>query len=561
MSDWHARLSPPQYRMKVEKNVRVTMRDGVRLCVDIYRPDAAGPFPALLGTSPYSKEVQKLPVYEYPTDRELGNGGIEAGDTEYFVSRGYVHVIADARGTGYSEGAYRVFSMKEQQDGYDLIEWIGGQSWCNGNVGMIGSSYFAMIQLLVAAQQPPHLKAIFPVDSTTDLYRHWAYHGGILHSSFLSTWWEGSLVAHSAEPTDLPDEELKRIVAAQKENPDLKCNPRMWKALEFPWTNPHLFDVLTHPFDGPYYWERSARTKLDRIRIPTFLIGRWQATYIHLQGAFQSYAGIDAPRRLMMVNPESGVGFNRPWHENHDLVLRWYEHWLKGNDTGVMDEAPIRIYVQGSNRYRDENEWPLARTKWTKLYLGVNGSLTFEEPGWNEKPDSFTNAFPLMPGQKVPALRYATAPLNDDMEITGPLALYLYASITATDTNWICELEDLAPDGKTTRAAIGWLRASHREVDEAQSKPYQPHHPHTRALPVTPGKVELYAIDFREMCWAFKVGHRIQLLVKAQDAPWEGTSYIYRISLHLQPGKEVQHAIRHNPEYPSHLLVPAIPRA
>src|SRR3989304_2356745 len=133
--DCHSRLSQPQYRTKAEENVWVTMREGVRLCLDISHPYVEGKFPALLSTSPYSKEVQKLPVYDYPTDRELGNGGIEAGNTEYFVSRGYVHVIADARGTGYSEGAYRVYNMKEQQDGYDLVEWLAKTSWCNGNVG------------------------------------------------------------------------------------------------------------------------------------------------------------------------------------------------------------------------------------------------------------------------------------------------------------------------------------------------------------------------------------------------------------------------------------------
>jgi predicted acyl esterase len=536
------------------------MRDGVRLCVDIYRPDAEGRFPALLGTSPYSKDVQKLPVYEYPTDRELGNGGIEAGDSEYFVSRGYVHVIADARGTGMSEGAYRVFSEKEQQDGYDLVEWIAQQPWCSGNVGMIGSSYFGMIQLLTAAQQPPHLKAIFPVDSTTDFYRHWAYHGGILHSSFLSTWWEGSLVVNTADEPPLAKAERERMIAAQKEKREIASNPRLWKALEFPFTNPHLHDVLTHPLDGPYYRERSANSKLDRIRIPTFLIGRWQATYIHLQGSFQAYAGIDAPKRMMIVNPESGVGFNRPWHENHDLVLRWYDHWLKGNDTGAMEEPPIKLYIQNRGTYRDENEWPLARTQWTTLYLGVNGTLGEARPGWNEKPDSFVNAAPLLPGQKVPALRYATAPLTEDLELTGPAALYLYASLGGTDTNWIVELEDLRPDGSTVRAAIGWLRASHREVDAEKSKPYQPWHPHTREVPVPPGKVELYAIDFREMCYAFKAGSRIQLLVKAQDAPWEGASYIYRISLHLPPATPMKHTVHHTPEYPSHLVVPVIPR-
>ena len=556
---WHARVSQPRYRTRVEKNVRVAMRDGVRLCVDIYRPEAGGRFPALLGASPYSKDVQKLPVPESPTDREAGNGGIEAGDSDYFVSRGYVHVIADARGTGHSEGAYRVYSLKEQQDGHDLVEWMAGEPWCDGNVGMLGSSYFGIYQLLTAAQQPPHLKAIAPVDTATDAYRHRAYHGGILHRSFISTWWEGSLVAHTADQVDLAQEELSRVVAELKERPDIKSNPRLWKALEFPWTNPHLFDILTHPFDGPFYWERSAYTKLDRIRIPTFLLGRWSAHYLHLPGSFQAYEGIDTPKRLMITVPESGSGYNRPWHENHDLLLRWYDHWLKRNDTGLMEEPPVKIFVQGANRWRDENEWPLARTQWKRLSLGANGSLKEDGPGWNERPDRFTNVVALLPGQPVPALRYATAPLAQDTEVTGPMALTLYGSISGTDTNWIVEVEDLAPDGKATRVSIGWLKASHREMDESKSKAYQPFHPHTRALPVTPGRVERYAIEIRETSYVFKAGHSLQLRVKAQDAPWEGASYVYRLSLHLAPHEEMRHTVYHTPEYPSCLLLPVIP--
>jgi putative CocE/NonD family hydrolase len=132
--DWHKIVSQPRYSMMVEKDIFVAMRDGVRLAVDIYRPDAEGKFPALLGMSPYGKDVQSLPVPDFPTDRDFGNGGIEAGNSEYFVSRGYVHVIADIRGTGRSEGGYRIFSAKEQQDGYDLVEWIARQPWCTGNV-------------------------------------------------------------------------------------------------------------------------------------------------------------------------------------------------------------------------------------------------------------------------------------------------------------------------------------------------------------------------------------------------------------------------------------------
>jgi putative CocE/NonD family hydrolase len=225
-----------------------------------------------------------------------------------------------------------------------------------------------------------------------------------------------------------------------------------------------------------------------------------------------------------------------------------------------MDDPPISILVQGTNQWRHEHEWPLARTQWTPLHLGVQGRLKGEMPGWNERPDHFTNAIGLQPGGKVPSLRYATGPLALDTEVTGPIALYLHASLSTPDTHWIVEVNDVDPEGRETRVSIGWLKASHRELDEARSRPYKPFHPHTRAVPVRPGEVCRYAIEICDTSYVFKAGHRIQLLVKAQDAPWEGTSYIYRLSNHLSPSSETRHTIHHTAEYPSHLLLPVIPK-
>ena len=555
--DWHKAVSQPQYGLKAEKDVFVRMRDGIRVAADIYRPNASGRFPALLGLSPYSKDVQKLPIFEYPTNRDLGNGGIEAGDTEYFVSRGYAHVIAECRGTGISEGSYRVFTEKEQQDGYDLVEWIAQQPWCDGNVGMLGMSYLGIMQLLVAAQNPPHLKAIFPVDAATDIYRHWAYHGGILHLSFLATWWDASLVVNSAASTDIPEAELKPIVDALLEHPDIRSYPRLYKTLRWPHKNPHLFDILTHAFDGPFYRERSACTKFGKINIPCYLLSRWAAPYLHLPGAFSAYEGINAPKKMMITVPESGVGFNRPWHENHDIILRWYDHWLKGIDTGIMSEPPIRLLVQASNQWRHENEWPLARTRWTRLHLHAQGRLGHDSPGWNERPDKLTSAIGLQPGTKIPALGYSTEPLVEDTEVTGPMALHFYASIDTADTSWYVEVHDVDPNGAEKRVSVGWLKASHRELDASRSKPYQPFHPHTRAIPIEPGRIFDYAIGLSETAYVFRVGHRIRLSIKAQDAAWEGSGY--RSVSHLPPSVETRHTLYHTPEYPSYLLFPVIP--
>jgi len=558
-TDWHEMVSQPKYKVKAKKDLTVPTRDGVRLAADIYYPDAEGKFPALVGLSPYGKDVQKLPIADFPTDTKLMNGGIESGDTDYFVSRGYVHVLADCIGTGDSEGAYRVFTQREFESGYDLIEWVARQPWCNGSVGMFGMSYFAMIQYGVASLSPPHLKAIFPHDAAADIYRHWAYHGGILDLGFLQHWWP-MVLAHTLEASDITGPELERLVENLKANNDIRGFPYAYAHLRFPEKNPHLVDILTHPFDGPFYWERSGYTKFSKIKIPAYLLSRWTAWSIHLPGAFGAFREIDAPKKLMITIPKSGVGFNRPWHENHDIVLRWYDHWLKGIDTGIMDEPPIRLFVQGIDQWRYEHEWPLSRTKWAKFYLRENGLLAESLPTTNEIPDTFNNMPWLKPGQEVPCVKYSTAVLTEDIEVTGPSTLYLFASLSSQDADWIVEIRDVDSSGAEKLVSMGWLKASHREIDESKSLPYQPFHPHTRSLPVTPGQVYEYAIEIRETSMVFKAGHRIQLVIKGQDAPWEGKEYFRDVFWHLPRREKTKHEVVHTPKYSSYLLLPVIPR-
>ncbi|MFH1651244.1 MAG: CocE/NonD family hydrolase [Chloroflexota bacterium] len=191
--------SVPRYKMKVERNVFAPMRDGVKIALDIYRPDAEGKFPALLGMCPYTKEKQSLNVPPHHFNPDYA--GNEKGDSEYFVSRGYVHAVADVRGSGSSEGKFDIMARKEQEDGYDVIEWLAQQPWCDGNVGMVGISYLAIIQYLVAAQQPPHLKAIFPHDGWGDMYRDISHHGGILMNGWLARFTSGRQHVHLGRGT------------------------------------------------------------------------------------------------------------------------------------------------------------------------------------------------------------------------------------------------------------------------------------------------------------------------------------------------------------------------
>jgi predicted acyl esterase len=328
----------------------------------------------------------------------------------------------------------------------------------------------------------------------------------------------------------------------------------LYLALKYPVKNPPMFQSLTHPLDGPHWWEVSAYTKFDNIKIPCYMISRWSGWPIHLAGAFAAYNGINAPKKMMIMETKYPTGPLRPWSDHHNIILRWYDHWLKGNDTGIMEEPPIKLLIKGSNDWRHENEWPLRRTQWKKFYLRGGEVLSEEEPEKDETPDVFQNKPFLLPLEKVPGINYRTAPLEKDLEATGPIALYLYAALDQPDATWCVSINDIAPDGSSQLITKGWLRASHRAIDKERSKPYQPFHPHTESIPVESGKTYEYAIDIRETSNVFRAGHRIELLIRGQDSPSEDG-----IWFHLCNIKETKHTICHDAEYLSHLLLPVIP--
>jgi predicted acyl esterase len=556
--------SEPIYDVVSERNVYVEMRDEVSLAVDVFRPEAEGEFPALLAISPYGKGIQTLTMPPLPPQAPFWNGAIEAGDPEYIVSRGYAHVIADVRGTGKSEGDYRGWmSKKEAEDGYDLVEWIAGQPWCDGNVGMAGISYFGTIQLAVAAEGPPHLKAIMPFNAPADFYRECAYHGGILQTFFdaLYSRYIGGGISVTLE--GLSPEEQEKVTEEVRSNPDFVVYPQVYNIADNPNMSPCFFDVLANPTDGPFYWERSAYPQYDEIKVPSYFgSGWWAYGHQHLAGAFRNYLGIDAPKKLLINEP---VTEHRPLPEWYNTeLIRWYDYWLKGVDTGIMDETPIKIYVMGDNEWRTESEWPLARTQWTKSYLRRWEGLSPEPETFPGKPDCFVQQ-PLDETSRVHSVQYMSRPMSEDLEVTGPVALYLYASIDQEDTNWMVALRDVAPDGSELELNRGFLKASHRAVDESKSEPWKPYHPHRDPEPVVPGEIHEYAIELNSMSNVFKVGHRIKLEITSMDHPRALPARIeiggpIHLPYHVCSSKTTFHKIYHEEEYPSHLLLPVTPR-
>jgi len=563
------KLSKPQYAVKEDLDVYLKVRDGARLCTDIFRPDVEGKkFPALVAWAPYGKTLQSLPRPPLRPSCLMFDHTIEAGDPEYFVSRGYVHVIPDPRGIGKSEGEWDGFcGPQEQEDIYDLIEWVAQQPWCDGNVGMIGFSYFGMIQLLAAAQQPPHLKAIMPIGVVDSLYP-WFYEGGILGTwghNFQSLCPANKEFKSTIEKENSP-EDLKRKMRERWENdPDIKAVSYLLKTLTCwpPRFNAWWLDILMHPLDDDFWAARSPDKKWHQVKIPVYLNGHWGA--IMGQGQWRAFEpfmdpDLNAEKKVTMYGSYWPT-LELPFRYYNEEYLRWYDHWLKGIDTGLMDEPPVKIFVMGPNRYRYENEWPLARTKWTKFYLGRSGELS-SEPEQKEDllPDSFVHVPPMI-SNEAPSLRYTTKPFNTPLEITGPMALYLYASTDAEDANFVAKLFMLYPTGEKRPVSGGYLKASHRAIIPEKSKPGIPIHDHTREVPVKPGEVNEFAIEFREQSIVIPPGHRLELELTTMDySPYHEFTWSKLDSMVFIPNsKMIQYKFYRDAKYQSHLLLPVIP--
>jgi putative CocE/NonD family hydrolase len=550
------------YKVKTKETVMVPMRDGVRLAVDVYRPDAEGKFPALLALCVYGKDLQVLPVKQ-PQGRETSlvwDGTMEAGNTKQFVGRGYVHVIADVRGCGDSEGEYvGMCGHTEGEDGYDIIEWIAAQPWCDGNVGMVGISYLAAVQMYTAIEQPPHLKAIFPWEVWSDLYAQIATSGGVINPMMYRLYagrgmdpgqTNGSGMAHRnhvcATVRNTPPEELDKLWKERLKDPDLMVYSIYWSCLRYPTKSPLFADFLFNPNDGPFYQKRSAYPNFDKVKVPVYTGGPWVGMWP--DGAFATYNGVNVPKKIIMA--PLALSDERPWYQLHDEALGWFDYWLKGIDNGIMDKPPVKFFINGANEWRYENEWPLARTNWTKYYLRSRGRLMTEAPMFNEGPDCFVQQ-PIDETSQVNSLKYSTVPFSQDIEIIGPLTIKFYASIDQPDTNWHLSVYEVDAVGKKNPLAGGWLKASHRGINDGSSQPWEPRHDHTRNVPIKPGEVVEYTIGLSHIAHLFRAGQRLEIEIDCMNT-MPG-------ALHICSSKTTLHEVHHDPQYTSYLLLPVIP--
>lgn len=523
-------LSGPEYGMRCDEDVAVLMRDGVELLADVHRPDADGRFPALIAASPYPRQIQDLGA---------PMGFIEAGATDFWVPRGYCHVITNLRGTGGSGGTFGFFDSQERRDMHDLVEWAAAQPWCDGNVGMIGISYFAMTQLEAAVERPAHLRAIFPVAVTTDLYEA-AMHHGLFSSGFVTPFlamvgmtsgrsdkfWRSTLIDAVRHVLRTPV--LHKKFATMNGESSVTMLHELLKLHHdpHPWDDLWRAMAVEHPLRDDWWDERDIQPLLANVEVPTYLGCDWQNVPLHLPSTFRALAALtSAP--VVRVGMLGEFGLTWPWESLHIEALAWYDHWLKGRDTGILEGSPIRYRMPGTGEWRTSSVWPPAGTSAQRLALCSDGVLAGadDEPGaWSllALGAGLGRARPS-PADPPGVLTWTTAPLAEAFEVAGDIELELDATATAVDTGWIVTLQEVAPDGTVTDVTAGWLRASMREVDTEHSPTGAPALPCRTARALIPGEKTSYRIPIVATARRFPAGHCVRLVITSddqlQDAP------------------------------------------
>jgi putative CocE/NonD family hydrolase len=544
----------PQIRIIEELDVKVPMRDGIRLSTNIYRPDGPGRFPVLLMRSPY------------------GNG--DAGDPEasFFVKHGYAVVLQDTRGRYESEGIFEAM-QPEALDGYDTQQWIGKQSWCNGRIGTFGGSYVGFTQWMPAPLQSPYLVTMFPVVTFSD-FHDVVYQNGAFRLELFGPW--SFEMSHPYNvPLDSIDKHRDKI---------LMSLPLIDQDKMLGWKISFLRDWLLHP-EHDQYWDRtSVGNDYQKIKASVFSVGGWYD--ILLKGTINNFIKMTGPsidpeirkKQKLMIGPwvhdegKRKVGeldFGETAELNEDeLMLRWFDNQLKGINNGIMEEPPVKIFVMGENKWRFENEWPLKRTQYQSFYfhshgkansLSGDGFIDTKMPK-SEARDSFTYD-PHDPvitigtmgpyNQQTVEVRkdvlvFTSAVLKEDLEVTGPVNAIIFASSSARNTDFTAKLVDVYPDGRAIRICEGIIRANHRDSSVPPSD-------------IEPGKIYKYSIDLWATSNLFKKDHKIRVEISSSNFPrfdrnLNTGNYFATDTTILKAEQEIYHSI----EYPSCIVLPVI---
>jgi putative CocE/NonD family hydrolase len=513
------KLPDPTYQ-SVSQEVLIPMDDGVKLAATVDYPSrdgktpAPGRFPVVVQMTPYGR-----------------NGVSGAFPSDTFATRGIVGAVVDVRGTGGSGGdlSGNYFSPREQRDAGETVEYFGTRPYSTGKVGMTGGSYVGITQLEAAEQQPPHLAAITPVVPISDLYRDGFAHGGI-ENLFFDLQYIGVQGGPGAAGVNTDPALLQATIA----NKAGQSPPGMI-----------AFDYLARPNDDAFYRDRSPIYRADRIRVPTLILGGWHDGL--MRGSIEMYSALarrpGVETRLYM-DPCTHKGCGAPFDPFTDppnladqsaVIFEFLDKYLRGTQT--PERSPVTYYLQHRDEYRTADAWPPAGTTYERLPLGAGSlgapattdataqyvadpaaglSMAFDDYGT-------VAASPYLPtDQRLEGphgLTFRTAPFTTPRDLVGPLALHLEAASSASDTDWYAKLADVAPDGSESIITEGALRASHRALDPAKSRPERPYHDETDPQPIEPGRFYDYDIEIWPTAYELAPGHRLQLRLTSTDAP------------------------------------------
>jgi predicted acyl esterase len=567
--------------MRIDWDVPIPMDDGIVLRADVFRPFQEGRYPALVSYGPYGKGLAFQDGYktaweimsrENPdavsgTTNKYANW--EVVDPEKWVPDGYVCVRVDSRGAGRSPGYLNHNNGRENRDFYNCIEWAAAQPWCSGKVGLNGISYYASSQWRAAALQPPHLAAMCVWEGWVDYYRDSVRHGGIA-CTFRKHW---------------QDMQVKTVQHGRGERGprsrvtgDLVCGPETLSEEALVKNRADMWaGVLEHPLFDDYYRERTG--DLSKVKAPLLSAANWGGQGLHPRGNFEGFTRAASKQKWLEAH---GGSHWAPFYTDYGVKLqkRFFDCFLKGKKNGWDKQPRVLLWVRHPGEKfvrREENEWPLKRTKWTKLYLDPQGMRLSNKPGRTAQSVTYDGL-----GDGV---TFSTPPLEKATEITGPSALKLWVSSAATDTDIFAVLRVFDPGGKEvvfqgaldphTPIGQGWLRASHRKLDKRLSRRYRPYHTHDREQPLTPGRVYELDVEIWPTCIVVPKGYRIALTIRGKDYEWEGEAatlsnmknpmrgcgpFVHddetdrpraifgaRVTLHMGPSR------------PAHMLLPVIP--
>jgi len=569
--------------MLIEWDVSISMRDGLALKADIFRPITPGRYPVLMTYGPYGKGLAFQDGYKTCWDRmaedhpDVVKGSSnkyqnwEVVDPEKWVPHDYVCIRVDSRGAGMSPGYMQLWSPQEAIDFYDCIEWAGVQEWSNGKVGLNGISYYAMNQWQVASLQPPHLAAICPWEGAADMYRDLSHHGGIL-CDFIKNWYDMQV---RTVQYGLGKRGPKSRVTGKPVCGDIELNDA--ELLE----NRENFaqSALKHTMDDPYW--RARMPDWSKVTVPIFSSANWGGQGLHPRGNFEGFTRAASKDKWLEVH---GIEHWTHFYTDYgrELQLKFFDYFLHGKKNGWNRQPKVLLNIRHPGEKfvkRSENQWPLKKTRWTRFYLQTDAATLSPKPPLRSGKISYKGF--------SEGVTFMLPPQPNDLEITGPSAVKLFLSSSTVDADIFAVLRVFTPDMKEvvfqgaldphTPVGQGWLRASHRKLDAKLSKPHRPYHTHDEKQPLTPHASVEMDIEIIPTCIVVPAGYRLALTLRGKDYVYPGPAGVLSNMKYPMTGCgpfthtdtkdrparifDGVNTLHINPKKPSYILLPVIPQS